>query len=190
MPNWVNNKVRAKNAEDTKKLIAMLVRKNDDGKLITNFNGIIPMPQELMDTDAGYTGEENDRKRTANKIKYGYRDWYDFAVNKWGTKWDYNGVIIKGNTIEFETAWNIPSGIYEEISKTIPIIVAYADEDIGCNCGLVEFLNGGCEGVGYDGDETQLANAVWGYEYDPKDEYSKQEYYNQDTVKCLKKIFG
>lgn len=31
MPNWVKNKVRAKNAEDTKKLIAMLVRKRDSG---------------------------------------------------------------------------------------------------------------------------------------------------------------
>lgn len=189
MPNWVKNKVRAKNAEDTKKLIAMLVRKNDSGNDITNFNGIIPMPQELHDTVAGYVGEENDKKREANLKKYGYRDWYDFSVSKWGTKWDGCEVLIKGNTIVFETAWSMPEGIYEEISKTIPIIVAYADEDIGCNCGLVEFLNGGCEDVGYDGDETQLANAVWGYEYDPNDEYSKPEYYNQDTVKCLEEIF-
>lgn len=182
MPNLVKNKVRAKNTEDTKKLIAMLVRKNDEGKDVTNFNGIIPMPKELMDTVAGCISEENDRKREANKEKYGFRDWYDFANAKWGTKWDALAIEINGNVIEFESAWCIPSGVYEEISKTIPILVAYADEDIGSNCGLIEVVDGEIYDCEHECSDAQLANAVWGYEYEGE-EYQHIDDYSEDAKK-------
>lgn len=182
MPNWVKNKVRAKNAEDAKKLIAMLVRKNKDGDEVTNFNGIIPMPQDLRETVAGYVGEENDKKCEANKEKYGFRDWCDFANAKWGTKWDNRSVSFDGDVIVFDTAWCIPSGVYEEISKTIPILVAYADEDIGYNCGLIEVVDGEISDCGYKCSDTQLANAVWGYEYEGE-EWQDSDNYSEDAEK-------
>lgn len=134
MPNWVKNKVRAVNKEDTARLIAMLVKDSRCGK-VTNFNGIIPMPKELRNTTAGYyPGCEEIFER--NKAKYGYRSWYDFACDNWGTKWDNNHVKVHGGVIEFETAWNHPAGIYRKIAETIPIVAAYADEDIGFNYGI------------------------------------------------------
>ena len=43
------------------------------------------------------------------------------------------------------TAWSAPSEIYEALTKKFPnltIEVDYADEDIGCNCGKMVFVNG------------------------------------------------
>ena len=81
MPNWVKNKVRAVNKEDTARLIAMLVKESQRGK-VTNFNGIITMPEELRNTHGYYTGCEEVFER--NKAKYGYVSWYDFACDNWG----------------------------------------------------------------------------------------------------------
>lgn len=187
MSNWVKNKVCAVNKDDMQKLIDMLVHCNSNGELITNFNGIIPMPDDLMNTVAGYGYPEWEKKQAENEKKYGYRSWYDFAINKWGTKWDNCGVSVSGGVIEFETAWCIPEGIYLKISQTIPILVAYADEDIGSNCGVLEFRDGSSEEVPIIGTPEQIANAVWGYSYDG-DGLGDKSPYNKSTEKALAKI--
>ena len=186
MPNWVKNKVRAVNKEDTAKLIAMLVKYGPLGK-VTNFNGIIPMPEELMNTKRGYyPGCEEIFER--NKAKYGYCSWYDFAWHNWGTKWDGNDVTINGYVIEFETAWDHPDGIYRKIAETIPIIVAYADEDIGNNYGIKEYHEDGESDIEIAGEDSAIANAIWGFEYDPDDEYSNEENFDKDVHKEVNEI--
>ena len=186
MPNWVKNKVRAVNKEDTAKLIAMLVKDSWCGK-VTNFNGIIPMPEELMNTKHGYyPGCKEICER--NKAKYGYASWYDFACHNWGTKWDNNIVTINGDGIEFETAWDYPEGIYSKISETIPIIVAYADEDIGFNYGIKEYHEDGESDIEIAGEDRAIANAIWGYTYDPDDEYSNEEDFDKDVHKEVNEI--
>lgn len=186
MPNWVKNKVRAVNKEDTAKLIAMLVKDGRRGK-VTNFNGIIHMPDELLNTVDG-TAPEHQKKMAENKAKYGYRSWYDFACHNWGTKWDNNTVTINGDVIEFETAWDYPEGIYRKISETIPIIVAYADEDIGFNYGIKEYHEDGESDIEIAGEDCAIANAIWGYTYDPDDEYSNEEYFDKGVHKEVNEI--
>ena len=160
MPNWVKNKVRAVNKEDTAKLIAMLVKDGPRGKM-TNFNGIIPMPEELMNTKHGYyPGCEEICER--NKAKYGYASWYDFACHNWGTERDGN--------------------------ETIPIIVAYADEDIGNNYGIKEYHENGESDIEIAGEDIAIANAIWGFEYDPDDEYSDEEDFDKDVHKEVNEI--
>lgn len=179
MPNWVKNKVRAVNKEDTAKLIAMLVKDGPHGKM-TNFNNIIQMPDELRNTTDGcYPGCDEIFKR--NMEKYGYRSWYDFSYANWGTKWDNNSVEIDGDVIEFETAWSAPEGIYRKIAETIPIVVAYADEDIGYNYGIKSY-DGDCESdIEIDGEDRAIANAIWGYTYDPDDEYADADDYDDEV---------
>ena len=179
MPNWVKNKVRAVNKEDTAKLIAMLVKDGPRGKM-TNFNGIIPMPDELRNTVDG-TAPEHQKKMAENKAKYGYASWYDFACHNWGTKWDGNDVTINGDVIEFETAWDNPDGIYRKIAETIPIIVAYADEGIGFNYGIKEYHEDGESDIEMAGEDRAIANAIWGCEYDPDDEYANADDYDDEV---------
>ena len=179
MPNWVKNKVRAVNKEDTAKLVSMLV-KEVNGSKMTNFNGIIPMPEELRNTTQGhYSGCEEIFER--NKAKYGYCSWYDFACHNWGTKWDKNYVRIDDDVIEFETAWNHPDGIYRKIAETIPIIVAYADEDIGSNYGIKEYRKDGESDIEIAGEDRAIANAIWRLTYDPNDEYANADDYDDEV---------
>ena len=179
MPNWVKNKVRAVNKEDTARLIATLVKDGPRGKM-TNFNGVIPMPEELRNTTHGYYPEcEEIFER--NKAKHGYASWYDFACLNWGTKWDNNIVTINGDVIEFETAWDHPEGVYRKIAETIPIIVAYADEDIGNNYGIKEYHEDGESDIEIAGEDRAIANSIWGYTYDSYDEYANADDYDDEV---------
>jgi len=90
---------------------------------------------------------ENITKSFFNLKRYGYTSWYYAQVDKWGTKWNAYDICINSNTICFDTAWATPLPVLREISKHFPIYVAYADEDIGNNYGVM-FLE--------DGKETYL----------------------------------
>lgn len=80
----------------------------------------------------------------------GYFYWYDWAVKHWGTKW--NAYSIKADDpayLAFETAWSTPSPIWAELHNRIrrKWTLRYADEDIGANCGKIEFSPDGAPEV-------------------------------------------
>lgn len=81
-----------------------------------------------------------------NIEKYGHKDWYSWSIANWGTKWNaYSQFQIEENMISFETAWSTPFPVIETLSKMYPdltIEVAYADEDIGSNCGIYTLVGG------------------------------------------------
>lgn len=81
-----------------------------------------------------------------NLRRYGYVNWYEACKSLWGTKWNACESHIDESKmqIEFETAWSCPFPILREISKSVPLTVAFADEDIGSNCGLVTIKNEEC----------------------------------------------
>ena len=115
-----------------------------------------------------------------NLVQYGSIDWYDWCCDNWGTKWNAChgeiGEIVEheGGQAElhviFETAWSMPSPIFEALAGMYPQIHfsgRWADEDMGRNCGLWEAENGI---VAYTEDEClpnplRLACDIWGYDY-------------------------
>lgn len=108
-----------------------------------------------------------------NILQYGADSWYDWCCENWGTKWNAtNTYIVDDNEIEFSTAWSCPVNIFKELSRQfsgVEIVVEFADEDIGSNCGKITFLNGEIEEyIDMDGD-TDFALEVCGYD--------KEEYY-------------
>ncbi len=122
MPNWCNNDLILKHADEAQIDKALAAFK--EGKLLDTF---VPVPPELKETMAGHYGDpykdELHKFTQQLNIKYfGYANWYDFAVAEWGTKWDIGGSdasIIQrdANTIEmsFESAWSPPIGAYEKL---------------------------------------------------------------------------
>ncbi len=87
MPNWCNNRVVISH-EDSNKMEA-LVAAIKDGKFC---NHVIPVPESLQIV-AGSVGDPEEQKKleedTARNLEvHGYGNWYDFCVNRWGTKWD------------------------------------------------------------------------------------------------------
>jgi hypothetical protein len=101
----------------------------------------------------------------SNIENYGSKDWYDWSVNNWGTKWNASDSYVDGNTLHFQTAWSVPEPVLIKLSELFPkinILVKFADEDIGSNCGEFEILNGQIiRFKEYGGIE---ACELWGYD--------------------------
>lgn len=79
-----------------------------------------------------------------NTKTYGNTDWYEFHIDKWGTKWNATTVYVdeENGFAEFQTAWSCPFEILEELAKYTDIAVSYADEDLGSNFGAYTIVNG------------------------------------------------
>jgi hypothetical protein len=132
------------------------VIKGQEGLLIE----FIPTPQDLVDTVSGFVGEakqaEHEAQMKSNIAKHGYKDWYDWNVAKWGTKWD---VIldsvnrVDANTVQasFESAWAPPTGAYEKLMEMGFEITAYYYEPGMCFVGKWE---DGCDDYYEYGSET------------------------------------
>ena len=87
MPNWCSNHitVRGDNPAEIQRLAAAFA---DSGLC----NAVIPVPQDLTDTVSGRLGNGDEQKAleaktAANLEKYGYGNWYDYQIAKWGTKY-------------------------------------------------------------------------------------------------------
>lgn len=114
-------------------------------------------------------------KYLSNIKKYGASTWYDWCWDNWGTKWNANEPYWQGmDFVSFNTAWNAPENIYKKLSELYPDVsftVCFADEDLGSNCGTIEY-DGENFYIEYE-DNFEFACDVWGY--DPEE--MKEECY-------------
>lgn len=135
-------------------------------------------PDETFDSHAKF-----GKVYFENWKNYGTNDWYDWNVDRWGTKWDASDVEVGEPAIsqsdpdscsvhiEFQTAWSMPGGIFSELIKRHPELEfagVYADEDIGSNCGVWGKSGGEFSAVPLSsnsrGDSIRFACEVWGYD--------------------------
>ena len=114
MPNWCMNGVTLRHADP--QMIDRVVK--GKGGLLMEF---LPTPQDLVDTVAGFMGEDkraaHEAQQRANIEKHGYKDWYDWNIANWGTKWDFsleNIDRVDANTVSaaFDSAWAPPIDAY------------------------------------------------------------------------------
>ena len=85
------------------------------------------------------------RSAFQNALRFGHSTWYSWRTANWGTKWNAYGFTSDGDNLAFHTAWSAPHPVIRELSKRYPeieITHAWADEDIGQNCGRFEYLGG------------------------------------------------
>jgi hypothetical protein len=111
MPNWCNNNIEIRGPRAKIEALWKAATAEAGGLL----NAMVPMPTELEDTKKG-TGDELQIE------KYdGFTNWYDWAVNKWGTKWDVDtegleyseeGEDMAVITGYFDSAWSPPIEAY------------------------------------------------------------------------------
>ena len=195
MPNWVRHNIVIKGSKEEIKNCYEQITKGEG----FSFKNIIPMPEELNVTSGSisYIAEkwakasEQERKEieAKNKLtdkekaqiqkivnniaKYGYPTWYEWCIDKWGTKWDACEVVPGGGiecdcyekiiTITFDTAWSTPVPIFKELSKQYPsfvICVEYADEDLGSNCGTYALWEGEIQEE--ESKDYEFACDIWG----------------------------
>lgn len=120
MPNWCNNTLELAHEDP-----AMLERARvafNEGRLCDEF---VPVPESLKIT-AGFLGDGEEQRKLeaqeqANQEAHGYKNWYDYCVNEWGTKWDVGGdgmtaELENGQLVmSFDSAWSPPINFYEKM---------------------------------------------------------------------------
>ena len=146
MPNWCNNNIEIAGPVEKIKALWDTAQAEDGGLL----NAMVPMPQALRDTTKG-TGDELQTEQYD-----GFTNWYDWAVSRWGTKWDVSleGIEYTDNedgtaTISgyFDSAWAPPVEAYNTFLE--------ANEDCSLNASYYEM---GCDFGGFydNGDDEYL----------------------------------
>jgi hypothetical protein len=178
MPNWCNNRVVISH-EDSSKMEALVAAIND-GKFC---NHVIPVPEDLHIV-AGRVGDDTDpaqidleAKEKSNLEKYGAANWYDFCVNRWGTKWDidpYEKIKIdQYGQIEFgfDSAWAPPVGVYDElVNQGFEVEATYYESGMAF---VGRWHNGYDDCVEFGGETSATVRDVIGEELD--DEYGISE---------------
>lgn len=148
---------------------------------IDYINGDEAKKKEIEERFATYQDGENILKeyiRLAkialdNIKKYSHKDWYDWNIINWGTKWDAcdSSVETTDNEIilEFQTAWSTPKPVFLKLAKQYPeltINIDYADEDLGYNCGNYSYVDGKWN---YIIGDYEFACSMWGYDMEEED---------------------
>lgn len=88
------------------------------------FNMIIPMPEDISLANISY------EERTASNG----RNWYDWRIANWGTKWDAYEVRVQRLSdtslyVMMETAWSPPIPIFEKLVELgFEVSAYYLDE--------------------------------------------------------------
>jgi hypothetical protein len=107
-----------------------------------------------------------------NIENYGHKDWYSWAIDKWGTKWNaYTQKMNDDGSITFQTAWSNPYPVIQALSEKYPdarFHLKFADEDLGHNVGEYTMVDGLIidEYIPDDGSEEALLMAIEICEYD------------------------
>jgi hypothetical protein len=115
MPNWCNNTLELEHEDPA--MIERAKRAFAAGRFLEEF---CPVPESLQIV-AGRVGDGDEQKKleedTAENWRvHGYRNWYDYCVNEWGTKWDVGGDDYNEPhqetpnkiTMSFDSAWAPP----------------------------------------------------------------------------------
>ena len=110
--------------------------------------------REYRRSHTDISSEDWDLGKTAfrNQQLYGATTWYDWSIQKWGTKWnaydyDKDTDYSDAENLRFQTAWAAPHPVIEKLAEMYPSVTfthEWADEDIGNNCGSRVYQNGEC----------------------------------------------
>lgn len=188
MPNWCENKLDVSgNKSDIQKFKESTLVKSEKGdELHFTMNLLYPTPPELLEQTAPNTwrGEETDtegklefeKKIEELKQKYGHTDWYDWRVDKWGTKWDACETYILDDedeflSVEYNTAWSPNIEWLKTIAKQFPELkfTLWFEEPGNGFCGVYEVTDEDedlCEGdlEWIDGETDRLVQ--WNGEFE------------------------
>lgn len=139
-----------------------------------------PMPEEIRHVTAPaqiITKKEYDKQEARRELtdepffrnnitkamskdyieRFGANNWYDWALNNWGTKWGAYSARLEDSTnpdkdgniiqfIYFDTAWSCGATAIQKLSETFPHVkfrLTFGDEDCGFNVGILLYI-GGC----------------------------------------------
>ena len=155
MPNWCNNSITITGPADQMKTLwetAKTAQNGDFGLL----QAMVPMPEALRGTTSPDPLPEQGNYKGPQPEIDGSTNWYDWAVNNWGTKWDVDSEGLEFEDTEdgyatisgwFDSAWAPPIQAYNtflEQNKEMSIRANYEE-------GGMDFA-----GIYEDGDDDYM----------------------------------
>ena len=155
MHNWCNNTLII--SHPNRAMMKRVIKAYNQNRLLDEF---IPIPLELKEGAMNinelrkirnweYKKELDAIREQLNTKYFGFKDWYDYCVSEWGTKWDvghgdgYTTKLLKDidkNTLHlgFDSAWSPPIRAYEKMIEMGFSIRAYYYEGGCAYCGVWE----------------------------------------------------
>jgi hypothetical protein len=144
---------------------------------ILNFNGTVPMPEELEGTVSGSENSKPEWQKEKSKEliqKYGTDNWYEWCQRNYGTKWgayEVEELIVNGEeeiVYQYQTAWCPPNGWLDKTSAMYPkLLFNNAWRSEGGEAGVLSICVD--DGVEYQED---MSESEWLMTYD--EEYKKE----------------
>lgn len=172
MPNWCYTSLTIRGSKQDLEgfLQAVTLPESDEGGAF-DLTLPFPTPKELAETVSGWspdpeTQAEYQKKYDSNLAKYGYKDWYDWNVANWGTKWsprvddldldEYNGSwSLSGRC---DTAWSPATKLFTKLSELFPTLVFFTtfDEESQAYVGAEIYYQGKVYGIDFDPSSKDL----------------------------------
>lgn len=160
MPNWCLNKLEIYfSAEQGEAVRQALFSTNESSNIELDFERLMPMPKELDIAFAYNDAEKLAQQYQHNIDNYGYKDWYDWSIANWGSKWNATSTIIFDESEEhlslyFDSAWSPPESWFKALCAAFPDVdftLSYyepgcwfagsmqSDEMGGCFCTEIDY---------------------------------------------------
>jgi hypothetical protein len=169
MPNWASNHITIRGSNQRE--IAEIAEAMNQGRFL---GSVIPVPEDLNREGAASHGGDNadvyEKIREENLAKHGFGNWYDFCVNRWGTKWEVDCQDVEveddGLTVSasFDSAWAPPIGIAEElVDRGLQVTLYYYEPGVGY---VGKYEDGQDDIYEYGNETSQTVRAVIGDELD------------------------
>lgn len=172
MPNHCENNVNISGPKpDVLRLWQIIKNDQTEEAKLTR---LYPMPEELRESPSAFYG---DPVKQAEQLtievtmveKYGQKDWYNWALANWGTKWgDYDYISASLNDslsetadidLSFHTAWGpFSDTFWKKVSADFPtltFITAYEESGM-VFCGAEKYHNGKLVFERYIDDYNQI----------------------------------
>jgi len=143
--------------EEVKRIFEIIEQPVDNGGEYNIIANLYPCPEELLGTTATRDESNWTEQQKANKEKYGYTDWYQWRIDKWGTKWPDSDTRSESDPViatssdgvstiafGFETPWGPPIEAFHKISSDYPnlLFCLYYEEPGMGFCGKNIWANG------------------------------------------------
>jgi hypothetical protein len=177
MPNWCTNYL---SVYGDKKEIERFIKDP-----FLDFNRIIPMPEELLEASSP-TPPGHEKEAEDNIKKYGFPDWYTWAIHNWGTKWNVAKMDVDETCdaeieeieddlirVTFETAWGPSLPITKQLSKMFPtLLFHHAYDEPGMDfAGYITYKN-----------EEEIGREEFQHSFSYIEEYMKPESYSLEDL--------
>ncbi len=107
-----------------------------------------------------------------NYNKYGCSSWYQWCPKNWGTKWNAYDVLVKDNSIIFDTAWSAPLPVTDILIKKFNLTCTYKAYDEGGNFWFIKEYKDGVlvsDRYSVEKDMKPLALELKGWDLDSEE---------------------